>query len=142
MQWPPANYRGRAASSVWRARHEATGQEVALKLLTAGGESAALKAWGDARLREFKAMLGFFFPGYLVTLAGAVLAGLVALAGWGLVTAAIGASPGRIVTLVAASAVGLAALVVYLLYSRIMGIPELPQAVRLLRAALRRGGEA
>lgn len=80
--------------------------------------------------------------GALVTLAGAVLAGLVALAGWGLVTAAIGASPGRIVTLVAASAVGLAALVVYLLYSRIMGIPELPQAVRLLRAALRPGGQA
>lgn len=36
-----------------------------------GGESAALKAWGDARLGEFKAMLGFVFPGYLVTLAGA-----------------------------------------------------------------------
>jgi hypothetical protein len=38
--------------------------------------------------------------------------------------------------------VGLAALAAYLLYSRIMGIPELPQAVRLLRAASRRGGEA
>ena len=40
-----------------------------------------------------------------------------------------------------AGAVGLAALASYLLYSRIMGIPELPQAVRLLRAAVRRGGE-
>lgn len=35
-----------------------------------GGESDKLKAWGDARLTEFKAMLGFIFPSYLVALAG------------------------------------------------------------------------
>jgi hypothetical protein len=35
-----------------------------------GGDAAPLKTWGDARLREYKGMLGFVFPGYLVTLAG------------------------------------------------------------------------
>lgn len=33
-----------------------------------GKESAAVKAWGDARLREFKGMLGAVFPGYLAVL--------------------------------------------------------------------------
>jgi putative peptidoglycan lipid II flippase len=73
---------------------------------------------------------------------GAILAGLVALGGWAIVAPAIGATPGRLVLLVAGGSVGLAALAVYLLYSRVMGIPELPQALRLLRAASRRGGEA
>lgn len=80
--------------------------------------------------------------GALVSLGGAIPAGLVAFAGWALVSSAVGPSPGRLVALVGASVVGLVALTTYLLYSRIMGIPELPQAVRLLRAALRRGGEA
>lgn len=35
-----------------------------------GSESAELKAWGDKRLQEFKAMLGVVFPGYLVVLSG------------------------------------------------------------------------
>lgn len=34
-----------------------------------GKESAAAKAWGDSRLREFKGMLGAVFPGYLAVLA-------------------------------------------------------------------------
>jgi putative peptidoglycan lipid II flippase len=80
--------------------------------------------------------------GALLSLGGAIIAGLVALGGWALVSSAIGGAPGRLMTLVAGGAVGLAALASYLLYSRIMGIPELPQAMRLLRAASRRGGEA
>ena len=80
--------------------------------------------------------------GAVLSLGGAILAGLVALGGWALVAPAIGDTPGRLVMLVAGGAVGLAALASYLLYSRIMGIPELPQAVRLLRAASRRGDGA
>jgi putative peptidoglycan lipid II flippase len=79
--------------------------------------------------------------GAVLSLGGATLAGLVALGGWAVVAPVIGASPGRFVMLVAGGGVGLAALAVYLLYSRLMGIPELPQAIRLLRAASRRGGE-
>jgi hypothetical protein len=33
-----------------------------------GDAPAALKSWGDTRLREFKGMLGFLFPDYLVTI--------------------------------------------------------------------------
>jgi hypothetical protein len=33
-------------------------------------EAQVLKGWGDARLREFKGMLAFVFPGYLAALAG------------------------------------------------------------------------
>lgn len=91
--------------------------------------TGALPGWAIAR-------------GALVSLVGAVLAGLVALGGWALVSGAVGATPGRLMTFVGASGVGLTALVTYLLYSRVMGIPELPQALRLLRAALRRGGDA
>jgi putative peptidoglycan lipid II flippase len=80
--------------------------------------------------------------GALVSLGGALIAGAVALGGWAVATSAIGDTPGRLMTLVAGGVVGLAALATYLLYSRIMGIPELPQAVRLLRAGTRRGGEA
>lgn len=80
--------------------------------------------------------------GALLSLGGAIPAGLVALVGWSFVVTLVGESPGRLVTLLGASVVGLAALTTYLLYSRLMGIPELPQAMRLLRAALRRGGEA
>ena len=54
----------------------------------------------------------------------------------------LGMSRRRLLALGAGGAIGLAALAAYLLYSRIMGIPELPQTVRLLRAALRRGGDA
>jgi putative peptidoglycan lipid II flippase len=79
--------------------------------------------------------------GALISLGGALIAGAVALGGWAVASDAIGAAPGRWLTLVAGGAVGLAAIASYLLYSRIMGIPELPQAVRLLRAAVRRGGE-
>ncbi len=35
-----------------------------------GGEAGDLKTWGDARLREFKSMLGVAFPGYRMALAG------------------------------------------------------------------------
>jgi hypothetical protein len=35
-----------------------------------GSEAQDLKAWGENRLREFKAMLGFVFPNYLIALAG------------------------------------------------------------------------
>ena len=80
--------------------------------------------------------------GALRSLGGALLAGVVALAGWAWVSPIIGPTPGRLVMLIAGGTVGLAALAVYLLYSRLMGIPELPQAMRLLRAASRRGGEA
>lgn len=31
-----------------------------------GSEAVDLKAWGDQRLKEFRGMLGFVFPGYLV----------------------------------------------------------------------------
>jgi putative peptidoglycan lipid II flippase len=77
-----------------------------------------------------------------LSLGGAILAGIVAAVGWAAASSAIGTAPGRLATLVAAAIVGLAALAAYLLYSRIMGIPELPQTLRLLRAALRRGGGA
>ena len=80
--------------------------------------------------------------GALLSLGGAILAGLVAFGGWAVVGPAIGDAPGRLVMLLAGGAVGLAALASYLLYSRIMGIPELPQAVRLLRAGSRRGDGA
>jgi len=80
--------------------------------------------------------------GALISLGGAVLAGIVAFGGWALVGDAVGVAPGRLAMLVAGGAVGLVALATYLLYSRIMGTPELPQAVRLLRAASRRGGGA
>lgn len=80
--------------------------------------------------------------GGLVSLGGAIVAGGVAVLGWALVSPVIGESPGRLVMLLAGGVVGLVALATYLLYSRIMGIPELPQTLRLLRAAVRRGGEA
>jgi len=82
--------------------------------------------------------------GALVSLGGAIPAGLVAFAGWALVSSAVGPSPGRLVALVGASVVGLVALTTYLLYSRIMGIPELPQAVRLpgCAPAVARGQDA
>lgn len=78
--------------------------------------------------------------GAVVSLGGAIVAGLVAVVGWATVSSVIGPAPGRLLMLVASGAVGLAALAAYLLYSRLMGIPELPQALRLLRAALQRGG--
>jgi hypothetical protein len=37
---------------------------------TLGSRAADLKAWGDQRLSEFKAMLGALFPGYLIAASG------------------------------------------------------------------------
>jgi peptidoglycan biosynthesis protein MviN/MurJ (putative lipid II flippase) len=103
-------------------------------------ETIALSVLLDRRTEAIPARAITF--GALVSLGGALIAGAVALGGWAVATSAIGDTPGRLMTLVAGGVVGLAALATYLLYSRIMGIPELPQAVRLLRAGTRRGGEA
>ena len=61
-----------------------------------GSESADLKSWGDARLNEFRGMLGFAFPGYLVTLSGSggADAGLIA-AQIALLTAQAAAATGQ-----------------------------------------------
>jgi len=37
---------------------------------TLGSEAEDLQKWGEARLKEFRGMLGFLFPGYLIGLAG------------------------------------------------------------------------
>jgi putative peptidoglycan lipid II flippase len=80
--------------------------------------------------------------GGLLSLVGALIAGAVALAGMAAATAIVGDSPGRLMSLVIGSVVGLAALGCYLLYSRVMRIPELTQSLRLVRAALHRGADA
>lgn len=54
-------------ASAYAASSRAVDRAEAFQL---GGEAGQLKAWGDARLKEFKAMLGAVFPGYLVVLAG------------------------------------------------------------------------
>ena len=79
--------------------------------------------------------------GGALSLLGALLAGAVALAGLAIATAIVGESPGRLASLAEGAIVGLASLGSYLLYSRIMGIPELTQSLRLARAAFRRGGD-
>jgi putative peptidoglycan lipid II flippase len=80
--------------------------------------------------------------GAAISLVGALLAGAVAFAGEAVAESVSGATPGRLATFIGGATVGLAALVTYLLYSRIMRIPELTQTLRLVRAALHRGGDA
>lgn len=80
--------------------------------------------------------------GAALSLVGALFAGAVALGGLALATEVLGDDPGRLGSLLEGTLIGLAALAIYLLYSRIMRIPELTQTLRLVRAALRRGGDA
>jgi hypothetical protein len=58
-----------------------------------GSESGQLKAWGDQRLHEFKAMLGRIFPGYWAPLSGS---GALSGSGTG-----EGADPGKLAAEVA-----------------------------------------
>jgi hypothetical protein len=77
-----------------------------------GSESADLKAWGEARLKEFRGMLGFIFPGYLVVLSsstGGTDAGLVA-GQIGLLAAQAAAASGQEARAVAAAAAAAAML--------------------------------
>jgi hypothetical protein len=80
--------------------------------------------------------------GGALSLVGAILAGAVALAGQAIATAVLGDDPGRLASLAVGAVVGLVSLACYLLYSRLMRIPELTQSLRLVRAALHRGADA
>lgn len=79
--------------------------------------------------------------GGVISLMGALIAAIVApLIDQQLVALLPGLGP-RVRSLVELAVAGSAALAVYLLYSRLMRVPELPQSLRLARSALRRGGE-
>jgi putative peptidoglycan lipid II flippase len=71
---------------------------------------------------------------------GAVLSGAVALAVVRVTDPLFGGSPGKIALLVQIAVAGALAAAAYALYSRLMGIPELRQAISLVRSSLRRGG--
>jgi putative peptidoglycan lipid II flippase len=79
--------------------------------------------------------------GGVISCMGALIAAIVALLiDQQLVAMLTGLGP-RVRSFVELAVAGSAALAVYLLYSRLMRVPELPQSLRLARSALRRGGE-
>jgi putative peptidoglycan lipid II flippase len=71
---------------------------------------------------------------------GAIIAGVVMLFAVRFTDPLIGANPGKILLLV--QIIGVSALggLTYAAYTRLLGIPELGQAISLLRSSLRRGG--
>lgn len=71
---------------------------------------------------------------------GALLAGLAALLVVRLTELFLGLDPGKLVLALQMLLAGGAAALVYALYSRLLGIPELPQSINLLRSTLRRRG--
>jgi putative peptidoglycan lipid II flippase len=73
---------------------------------------------------------------------GAALAGLAAAAVLRGSELLVGVDPGKVAVALQVAAAGLAAAAVYLVYSRLLRVPELPQAFDLLRGSLRRGGTA
>ncbi len=78
--------------------------------------------------------------GGVISLVGALLAAATALLIDGALTDPLGGLGPRVRSLVELLVAGLGALAVYLLYSRLMRVPELPQSLRLARSALRGGG--
>jgi putative peptidoglycan lipid II flippase len=74
--------------------------------------------------------------GYLI---GALIAAGVAFVVLTWVTTWLGPSTGRLDALIELAIVGPISLAAYLLYSRLMRIPELSQSVRLVRSAIHRG---
>ena len=72
-------------------------------------------------------------------LVGACIAAAVAYLLLDAVTSWLGGSAGRAAALVELAVVGPISLACYLLYSRLMRIPELSQSIRLVRSAFRRG---
>jgi putative peptidoglycan lipid II flippase len=77
--------------------------------------------------------------GGLVSLGGAALAGVAAMVTLGGLAGSDAASGSALVTALRLTAAGVVAGLVYLLYSRIVRLPELPRTLSLLRSALRPG---
>jgi putative peptidoglycan lipid II flippase len=69
---------------------------------------------------------------------GAAIAGVAGAIAVRLIDALIGVDPGKIALAIQVICAGLAALAAYLLYSRLLRVPELPQTLDLLRGLLRR----
>jgi putative peptidoglycan lipid II flippase len=125
------------------------GVNVAVSVLTVGalGLSGlalgiALGGWIEALLlalllrRRWSGLaFGSVARSGLMAVPGAVLAGLTAA----LALMALGDRPGRAGALLLLVVGGGAAMAVYLLYSRLMGLPELRRTLGLLRSALHRG---
>ena len=83
-------------------------------------------------MRSLVTALGIFSVGAL--LAGAVAFGTVRLTELGL-----GTDPGKAGLVLQVGLATLAAAAVYLLYSRVVRVPELPRTLGLIRSAFRRG---
>jgi putative peptidoglycan lipid II flippase len=106
----------------------------------------ALGAWVEAGFlgvllwkRNPSTALGSLLRPFLVFGVGAVLAGIAAFAVVRATESLLGVDPGKVALLLQVVAATAAAATTYVLYSRALAIPELPQALALARSGLRRG---
>ncbi|HET7678495.1 MAG TPA: murein biosynthesis integral membrane protein MurJ [Candidatus Limnocylindrales bacterium] len=106
----------------------------------------AVGAWAEAgllalllRRREPSVALDSVLRGLLVFGLGAALAGGAAAVALGVSSQLVGSEPARPVLLLQAAAVTALAGLVYLAWSLLLRLPELPGTIGLLRAALARG---
>lgn len=107
----------------------------------------ATGAWADAIVlgillwRRMPAMgLGSVVRPLLLFAIGAIIAGVVMLFAVRLTDPLIGATPGKVLLLGQILLVSGLGGLTYVVYTRLLGIPELAQAMSLLRSSLRRGG--
>jgi putative peptidoglycan lipid II flippase len=106
----------------------------------------AAGAWAEAIMlaillwRRMPAMgLGSVIRPLLLFAIGAIIAGVVMLFAVRLTDPLIGATPGKLLLLGQILVVSALGGLTYVAYSRLLGIPELGQAISLLRSSLRRG---
>ena len=78
---------------------------------------------------------------FLVFAVGALLAGIVAELVVRLTDPLIGAEPGRLLLLVQVALASAAAALLYVVYTRLLRIPELQQTIDIARSFTRRGGD-
>ena len=107
----------------------------------------AAGAWAEAIMlavllwRRMPAMgLGSVIRPLLLFAIGATIAGVVMLFAVRLTDPLIGATPGKVLLLGQILVVSALGGLTYVVYTRLLGIPELGQAISLLRSSLRRGG--
>jgi putative peptidoglycan lipid II flippase len=106
----------------------------------------AAGAWAEAIMlavllwRRMPAMgLGSVIRPLLLFAIGAIIAGVVMFFAVRLTDPLIGTSPGKVLLLAQILSVSAVGGFTYILYTRLLGIPELGQAISLLRSSLRRG---
>jgi putative peptidoglycan lipid II flippase len=106
----------------------------------------AAGAWAEAIMlavllwRRMPAMgLGSVIRPLLLFAIGAIIAGVVMFFAVRLTDPLIGTSPGKVLLLAQILTVSAVGGFTYILYTRLLGIPELGQAISLLRSSLRRG---